>query len=124
MDFENHLRRRTLLCFGRRDATSIGLHRGGSMTRHRLLPFTLVAVIVAFGAAYGLVLDVQAQASQASTKPTPHLPDGRPDLNGTWEHGAGISFVRTQRLPDGSVCVIDCPQEPGAARGNFPGAGA
>ena len=90
------------------------------MTHHRLLPFTVVATIVAFVAAYALVSDLNAQASP---KPTPHLPDGRPDLNGTWEHGAGINFVRTQKLPDGSVCVIDCPQEPGAARRNFPGPG-
>src|SRR5437867_4744504 len=90
------------------------------MTHHRLLPFTVVAAIVAFVAAYTLVSDVNAQAS---AKPTPHLADGRPDLNGTWEHGAGISFVRTQRLPDGSVCVIDCPQEQSAPRRNFPGAG-
>jgi len=49
----------------------------------------------------------------------------RPDLNGTWDHGRGIGFVRTQTFADGSVCVIDCPQPanaaPGGGRG---GAGA
>src|SRR5438445_12897207 len=82
---------------------------------HRLLSWTLVAAAVAFSAAYGVVADVNAQAP---SKPAPHLADGRPDLNGTWDHGGGISFIRTQTLPGGSVCILDCPQPAGAgARG-------
>ena len=91
------------------------------MTHHRLLPFTVVAVAVVFAAAYALVSELNAQAP---SKPTPHLGDGRPDLNGTWDKGGGFAFLRAQRLPGGSVCVIDCPQEPGAPRANAGGAGA
>src|SRR5207249_11520657 len=49
-----------------------------------LLPFTVVAVAVVFVAAYAFVSDLNAQAP---SKPTPHLGDGRPDLNGTWDKG-------------------------------------
>src|SRR5438093_6585416 len=94
------------------------------MTYHRLLPFTVVAVAVVFVAAYALVSDLNAQAPP---KPAPHLADGRPDLNGTWDHGGGISFVRPQTLPDGSVCVLGCPPAATAAPqrgGNNPPPGA
>jgi hypothetical protein len=49
------------------------------------------------------------QLARLSTKPTPKLPDGRPDFNGTWDHWGGIEFVRPQRLANGSVCIIGCP---------------
>jgi hypothetical protein len=50
-----------------------------------------------------------------AAEPTPRLADGRPDLNGTWDNGGGIDFLRPQTLPDGSVCVSNCPPPPGAA---------
>jgi len=53
-------------------------------------------------------------------KPTPHLADGRSDLNGTWDHLGGIEFVQPQSLGSGSVCVVGCPP-PAAGAG---GAGA
>ena len=59
----------------------------------------VVTMAVLF-AAYAMVSDANAQAPP---KPAPHLADGRPDLNGTWDHGGGIGFVRPQTLPDGSV---------------------
>jgi len=40
-----------------------------------------------------------------------------PDLNGTWDHNA-LSFVRTQELGGGSVCILDCPQGQAAPGGN------
>jgi len=90
------------------------------MTHHRLLPFTMAAVAVAFFAEYALVSNVNAQAP---SKPTAHSADGRPDLNGTWDKGGGAAFLRAQRLPGGSVCVIDCPQEPGGPGGRAARAG-
>jgi hypothetical protein len=55
----------------------------------------------------------------AGTDPsaTPRLPDGHPDLNGTWENGGGIDFLRPQKGADGSVCVRDCGPPPKAATG-------
>ncbi len=47
--------------------------------KHRFLHCIVVNVAVLF-AAYAMVSDVNAQAPP---KPTPHLADGRPDLNGT-----------------------------------------
>ena len=57
----------------------------------------------------------------AAPAATPRLPGGHPDLNGTWENGGGIDFLKPQRLADGSVCVSGCPDAdpaatPGAAR--------
>jgi hypothetical protein len=48
---------------------------------------------------------------------TPRLSDGHPDLNGTWENGGGIDFVKPTRSADGSICVRDCsvPAGPRAA---------
>src|SRR3954470_24247636 len=51
----------------------------------------------------------------AAAPATPRLPNGKPDLNGTWENGGGIEFLKPQTLPDGSVCVSNCPPPPGAA---------
>jgi hypothetical protein len=67
---------------------------------HRLLLFVAVAVV----AAYMLVPNANAQ---------------KPDLNGTWDHN-NLSFVRTQNLGGGSVCILDCPQgnNAGAPGGN------
>ena len=39
----------------------------------------------------------------------PRTAEGYPDLNGTWDNGSGIDFVRPQNL-DGSICVTGCPQ--------------
>src|SRR3989442_4448639 len=99
---------------------------------HRFLNCFVVTVVVIFAASYAMVSDVNAQAPVPSaardgnpaSKPTPHLPDGRPDLNGTWEHGAGFTFLRPRTLPDGSVCLLGgCPPEATAAPagGNAPG---
>ena len=45
---------------------------------------------------------------------TPRMPDGKPDLNGTWHNGGGIDFLQPVTRPDGSVCVTGCT--PGAPR--------
>jgi hypothetical protein len=46
----------------------------------------------------------------------PRMPDGKPDLNGVWDNGGGIDFLRPQTKADGSVCVTGCaPAAPGVA---------
>jgi hypothetical protein len=79
---------------------------------YRLLYLTLV--VAALVGVYGLTVDVNAQTPSTSA---PHLADGRPDLNGTWDHGRS-DFVRTQNLGGGSVCILDCPQPATTAAGN------
>ena len=44
----------------------------------------------------------------------PRMADGKPDLNGTWDNGGGIEFLRPQTLSDGSICISGCPPQ-GAA---------
>jgi hypothetical protein len=56
----------------------------------------------------------------AAPDATPRLSDGKPDLNGTWDNGGGIDFLRPQQRPDGSLCVSGCPAPAAAA----PAAGA
>lgn len=53
-------------------------------------------------------------AFAATPAATPRLPNGKPDFNGTWENGGGIDFLKPQTLPDGSVCVSNCPPPKGA----------
>lgn len=53
--------------------------------------------------------------SATAAEPTPRLANGKPDFNGTWENGGGIDFLKPQTLPDGSICVSNCPPPPGQA---------
>jgi hypothetical protein len=55
------------------------------------------------------------QLQKLSAKPTPKLPDGRIDFNGTWDHLGGIEFVRPVKRADGSICLIACGPAPGGA---------
>jgi hypothetical protein len=54
--------------------------------------------------------DPQSSLKALAARPTPHLSDGRPDLNATWDHLGGIEFIRVQKGPaaEGSVCVFGC----------------
>src|SRR5262245_60905899 len=84
--------------------------------KHYLLCCSVVSAAVVFAVSFAVLPHLAAQAPPS--KPTPHLADGRPDLNGTWDRG-GLEFVRPQTLPDGSICVIGCPPAAGTApRGN------
>lgn len=77
-------------------------------TSHRWTLLALLGSITAFAAA---------------PPATPRLPDGKPDLNGTWDNGGGIDFLRPQRNPDGSLCVSGCAPAapaPGAAAAPAP----
>jgi hypothetical protein len=55
------------------------------------------------------------QLQKLSAKPTPKLPDGRIDFNGTWDHLGGIEFVRPVKRADGSICLIGCGPAPDGA---------
>jgi hypothetical protein len=67
-------------------------------------------------ATLALALGATSLLLAAAPTPTPRLADGRPDLNGTWENGGGIDFLRPQTRPDGSVCVTGCtPGAPASA---------
>jgi hypothetical protein len=60
------------------------------------------------------------QLKALASRPTPHLPDGRPDLNATWDHLGGIEFVRVRQdapAENESVCVFGCAPAPGRAGG-------
>lgn len=99
----------------------------------RLMHTSLVAAVVT--AAAGLVLapsptwaqgdrGTPEQLTRLSARPTPKLPNGRTDFNGTWDHWGGIEFVRPQTLANGSVCIIGCPAPRGGARPSGPVASA
>jgi hypothetical protein len=45
----------------------------------------------------------------AAPSAIPRLADGKPDLNGTWDNGGGIDFLRPQQKADGSLCISGCP---------------
>jgi hypothetical protein len=66
--------------------------------------------------ASGLLVAMLTGAVLAAAPETPRLADGKPDLNGTWDNGGGIDFVRPQQRADGSLCISGCPAAPAAAR--------
>lgn len=55
----------------------------------------------------------------AAPATTPRMADGKPDLNGVWDNGGGIDFLKPQTKADGSVCVTGCaPAAPATAGGS------
>jgi hypothetical protein len=63
----------------------------------------------------GAALLIFAGMVFAATPATPRLPDGKPDLNGTWDNGGGIDFLKPEQRANGSLCVSGCAA-PAAAR--------
>jgi hypothetical protein len=74
-------------------------------------------------AAAACIATLSSQAEPAASQPpgavlaagtsVPHLSDGHPDLNGTWDNGSGIDFLHPEQLAGGSVCVAGCAPPPG-----------
>ena len=59
----------------------------------------------------------QTASSTADAKTTPRTAAGHPDLNGVWENGGGVPWLRPQHV-GASVCLVGCeelPQPPPAA---------
>jgi hypothetical protein len=67
----------------------------------------------------GAVLAIGAVSILFAQK-LPRTADGHPDLNGTWDNGSGIDFIKPQHLGDGSVCVSGCDPQPSAATASAP----
>src|SRR5207244_1958599 len=85
-----------------------------------------VLLTATIAVSYVVSPDVTAQAPErtapTAASSTPRLPDGRPDLNGTWIPEGGGRGQTTVKLPDGSVCVTNCadllpPASAAAGRG-------
>ena len=78
--------------------------------RHQLWIGGLLAAAFAASSAIGAQAPAAGPAAgNGTSKPTPKLSDGHPDLNGTWElRDGGVTFLRPQKLANGSVCVINC----------------
>jgi hypothetical protein len=55
-----------------------------------------------------LLAVLAAAAAPAAERATPRLADGHPDLNGNWDNGGGIDFLKPQQRANGSVCVAGC----------------
>ncbi len=72
----------------------------------------LLCFVCASGSGKVYAADATPSAPHASKK-VPYLPDGHPDLNGTWDNGAGIDFVHPEKSGNGSICIAGC--EPTAA---------
>ena len=85
----------------------------------KLSSVTLVAAaatLVCFGPQGGKAQTAgNASAAPPAARPVPRLPDGHPDLNGTWDNGSGIDFVQPQKSADGSVCIAGCQGAAAAA---------
>jgi len=76
-------------------------------------------IAVSHGASRGVTAQTPESAAQSGASSTPRLPDGRPNLNGTWIPDGGGRGQTALKLPDGSVCVTNCadllPPAPAAA---------
>lgn len=67
------------------------------------------------GVALAVCLVAGSMVALAAAPTTPRMPDGKPDLNGTWDNGGGIDFVKPQQRDNGSLCISGCGPAPGAA---------
>jgi hypothetical protein len=85
-----------------------------------------VTIAVSLVISHGVAAQAPERPAPAAASSTPRLPDGRPDLNGTWiPEGGGRGGQAVVKLPDGSVCVTNCadllPPAPAAAGRGAPG---
>jgi hypothetical protein len=68
---------------------------------------TIAATFVWLGP-LGARAESAGTTAPSAARQVPRLPDGHPDLNGTWDNGSGIDFVKPQTSADGSVCIAGC----------------
>ena len=99
----------------------LGSNRGNEAPSKRR---TAVAMKTPFTS--GVLLLTATLSAQSPASPTPRLPDGHPDLNGTWTAAVG-GRGGALKLPDGSICVTNCadflpPAPAPAGRGGGRGA--
>lgn len=82
--------------------------------------YVLAAAVVVLGSAT-FTIDAQAPDGRVTNAPTAsavRLAGGHPDLNGTWDTGYPVlSFVRPQKMADGSICVSGCAPAADGGRG-------
>src|SRR5580765_4942813 len=76
-------------------------------------------IAVSYAVSHDVIAQAPERTAQSAASPTPRLPDGKPDLNGTWIPEGGGRGQASVKLPDGSVCVTNCadllPPAPAAA---------
>ncbi|HEV7716014.1 MAG TPA: hypothetical protein VGO53_10480 [Steroidobacteraceae bacterium] len=78
-------------------------------TRQPILRGALAAAIAT------LLCATAGAADSGGSKALPRLADGHPDFNGTWDNGDGYDFLKAQKGADGSICLLGCAPQPGAA---------
>lgn len=78
-----------------------------------LIAFVVLSVAVSVSAQTPSP-EVAAKIATQVKRPTPKMLDGKPDLNGTWDHVDGIAFVRPVDQGGGSLCLIGCGRAGGA----------
>ena len=85
-------------------------------------------IAVSYAVSHDVIAQAPERTAPSAASSTPRLPDGKPDLNGTWiPEGGGRG--QAVKLPDGSICVTNCaallPPAPAAAgRGGVGGPAA
>jgi len=70
--------------------------------------------LVRFAVLTALCAMTVGSALAADAGKTARLPDGHPDLNGTWDNGNGYDFIKPQKGADGSICVAGCKSADGS----------
>ena len=84
--------------------------RLGSVSSARCIRDAALGFASVIVGASALLIGAAGQAADG----VPRMPDGHPDLSGTWDNGSGIDFVQPQKRGD-SVCVVGCGPQGAAA---------
>ena len=71
----------------------------------------LIGIAAVTGSSPGTVF------AQQDSSAIPRLPNGKPDLTGTWDNGAGIDFVQPVR-EGASICIFGCESADSAPAGS------
>ena len=86
-------------------------HEVHAMKDYLILNVIAAAAIVATLSLPAATAQTQTVASTDDATTTPRTADGVPDLNGSWENGAGIPWLRPQQL-GASICLVGCEELP------------